>query len=69
MSENEPNRIKSKILKIANNVMSSIGFDVVVHNDSNSVYEHFILQDYSHQDAEIYSNQRGFVYEKMEPYT
>ena len=64
MSKKEPNRRKSKILKIAHNVMSSIGFDVVVHSDSNSVYEHFILNGASHQYALNVKNTRGFIYEK-----
>lgn len=64
MSKGELNRRKSKILKIAHNVMSSIGFDVVVHSDSNSVYEHFILNGASHQYAQNVKNARGFIYEK-----
>jgi len=35
-----------------------------VHSDSNSVYEHFILNGASHQYAQNVKNARGFIYEK-----
>ena len=57
------NRRKARVLSIAKKVLSSLGFDIVVHQDKESVFNHFIKMGYDYEFAlKASENAKGWIY-------